>query len=360
MPRWAGPPPLLLAATLLGLLIAPAVSQADEGRAPSARQVVAQPLDETSPPVQPSASRLDEARGPAAPTASAAPRAKAPQAKDSQAKAPQARARVSAPAPQQIGVATFNQYRPLTTAQAREDAMAITSRPGISIVGWQEGYDDGPVYQLLARKGWATKRSTISKSARELAVSWRRDRFALVSSSLHRLVRGVGEGEGRYPFGDRHALRVTLRERSSGELISVINTHLPQAVEDLARPGQWRPTKNSARAHRQLDRLARIWDRAPGRWVVGTGDYNVDARADARVRTPGGVARTFAGIARSSYAVLGFGDVRPTHPYSGRYVDYVHVAQSNLRKERVKILGHGTLNGLHSDHRPLLVWLKLT
>ena len=29
MPRWAGPPPLLVAATVLGILVAPAVSRAD-------------------------------------------------------------------------------------------------------------------------------------------------------------------------------------------------------------------------------------------------------------------------------------------------------------------------------------------
>ncbi len=262
--------------------------------------------------------------------------------------------------PRRIGVASFNQYVDLSTAEATQDAVALTSRPGVSIVGWQEGYSAGPVYQLLAEQGWATKRYVASKGARELAVSWRRSEFALVGSVLHKLADGVGEGDGRYPFGTRYALRVTLRDRASGEKISVINTHLPQRVEDLDNPGTWNTTKNAIRAARQLDGLAGIWSQAPGRWVVGTGDYNIAALADQRARNPGGVVTAYAGLARSSYSLLGFGDLQPTHPTSKRFIDYVHVAQQALRSGRVELVSQRTLRGLNSDHRPLVVRMRLS
>ncbi|CAN5383942.1 hypothetical protein BH11ACT8_BH11ACT8_22860 [soil metagenome] len=366
MARWVGPPPLLIAATVLGVLVAPQVSQADEPHRPVgvAQHGQANPLGE-----QLAGSRLgDGARVPAGTTGrpsstpTSTPTADKPKVAKPVVKKPSAKkpGKSGSIAPRLLGVATFNEYRALSVADARADALSVTSRKGVSIVGWQEGMDDGPVYAMLAQHGWATKRDTSRRGARELAVSWRRSRFELVGSALHRLARGVGQGEGQFPFGDRYALRVTLRDRASGQLVSVINTHLPQAVEDLDHPGHWQATKNSARAHRQLDRLTEIWDRAPGRWVIGTGDYNVDARADLAAGSARGVAGTFSGVATSSYSLLGFGDLAPTHPVTGRYIDYVHVADSDLDRGRVTVLGHRTVNGLNSDHRPLLAWLRLT
>ena len=166
--------------------------------------------------------------------------------------------------PQRIGVATFNQYVQLTPEESIEDALDLTSRPAVSIVGWQEGFVNGPVYQRLAQEGWATKRYVAAKGSRELAVSWRTDRFALVGSALHKLADGVAEGDGLYPFGTRYVLRVTLRDRATGKRISVLDTHLPQRIEDLDDPGTFRSTKNALRAHRQLERLPRSGSRRPG------------------------------------------------------------------------------------------------
>jgi len=345
--RWAGPPPLLIAATVLGVVIAPAVSQADEGT---------------------SAGEQHGSRTTASATLASGGRLASPSAPSSQEPSPDpepengkpSSGRERAVAPQLLGVATFNEFRQLTVGQARADALELTSRKGVGIIGWQEGYGFGPVYSLLKRKGWDTKRFGPDKSERELAVSWRRSRFALVGAILHRVAGGVDDVVGRYPFGDRFVLRVTLRERSTGREISVINTHLPQAIEDLDRPGRWRETFNAAAARNQLERMTAIWRRAPGRWVVGTGDYNFDARSDARERPRDGISRSYAGTAVSTYALAGFGDVRPTHPVSDRFIDYVHVAKSDLDADRVSVLGHRTLNGLNSDHRPLIAWLKLS
>ncbi|WP_323792549.1 hypothetical protein [Nocardioides sp.] len=350
MPRWAGPPPLLIAATVLGLLIAPAVSHADAGDSDPSRPAAAATLAVAEPAAPPVATPA------ATPTASpsidgtpAPEPVEAPAAK----KAPEIASRT-------IGVATFNQYVDLTTAEATADALALTARDTVSIVGWQEGFSAGPVYQRLVQEGWATKRYVATKGARELAVSWRKDEFALVGSALHKLADGVAEGSGLYPFGTRYALRVTLRDRASGEKISVINTHLPQRVENLDDPGTWNTNKNAIRASRQLDGLAGIWASAPGRWVVGTGDYNIAALADQRARNAGGIVSAYAGIARSSYSVLGFAGLLATHPTSKRFIDYVHVAAPALREGRIELLRQRTPRGLTSDHRPLLVRMRLS
>ncbi|WP_300404489.1 hypothetical protein [Nocardioides sp.] len=374
MRRWAGPPPLLIAVTVLGILVAPAVSHADAGP-PAIEQAVlagAEPgptstptpstTPATTPATTPGRSGGASTRDPAPDTESdVEPEEDSQPGSDATTgAAPGSRPTVPPITPQKIGVASFNQYVQLSGAAGLDDARALTSRDGVDVVGWQEGFVAGPIYQALAEDGWATRRYVRARGSRELAVSWRKDRFAFVGSALHKLADGVAEGDGRYPFGTRYALRVTLRDRATGEQLSVINTHLPQRIEDLEVPGTWRTTKNALRAARQLDRLAEIWERAPGRWVVGTGDYNIAALADQRARNSGGVVAAYAGVARSSYSLLGFEGLQPTHPYSGRFIDYVHVAQPALKKGRIEVLGQRTPGGLSSDHRPLVVRLKLS
>lgn len=328
--RWAGPPPLLIAATVVGMVVAPMVSSADEGR----------PADRRDAQIQlSSAERLPTTVDPkAGPTI------------------PRVKQSTVAVKRDVVGVVTMNQFRQLRPAEARADALALAARPGVDIIGWQEAYRTGGALSSLNDDRWASKRFPGTK---ELAISWRRSAFSLESSQTRLLVRGVGPWQGRDPFDDRYAVRLTLRHRASGQLLSVINTHLPQGAEDLARPGTWRPTRNATRARMQLAGLTDVWDDAPGRWVVGTGDYNFDAIADSRVRAAGGPARTLAGTVVSSYAALGFAGLEPTHPASGRYIDYVQVARADLNRGRARFLGQRTVSGLRSDHRPLLAWVAL-
>lgn len=326
--RWAGPPPLLVLATVLAFVIAPVFNRTDTGHASqggdraqasftSASSVKIPPIGER-PPTRPGV--VIERRD-------------------------------------LVGVATMNQYRQLSVPQASRDARFLTSRSGVDIVGWQESQRFGPVFATLRQRGWNTRR--FPNGARELAISWRRSKFEYVSASSRLVAYGVDQVAGRYPFGHRYIIRVTLRHRPTGRKLSVINTHLPQKIENLDRPGRWTPTSNAARARFQLERMTREWHRAPGRWVVGTGDYNFDARADHRAGLRKAPAKALASVAASSFAMLGGRDLLPTHPPTGRYIDYVHAARSDLKAGHVRFLGQRTFSDLNSDHRPLLAWLEL-
>ena len=328
--RWAGPPPLLVLATVLAFVIAPVFSGSNSGYA----------------------SEGDGERGPSAALASGEIRELPPVGTK-----PLTRAGQTIERRHEIGVVTMNQFNQLSLAQARADAVSVTSRSAVDIVGWQEARDFGPVFGTLRDRGWATRR--FPSRAKELAVSWRRSEFEYVASSSRLVAFGVDEVTGRYPFGNRYIIRITLRHRASGRLLSVINTHLPHKSEDRDRPGHWTRTSNAARARFQLERMRHEWETAPGRWVVGTGDYNFDARADARVELPRAPAKALAPVARSSYAVLGGGDLLPTHPPTGRYIDYVHASKRSLDSGDLRFLSQRTLLGLNSDHRPLLVRMML-
>ncbi|HWM02802.1 MAG TPA: hypothetical protein VNP92_10750 [Actinophytocola sp.] len=326
--RWAGPPPLLVLATVLAFVIAPVFSRSDTTHANEGSDGVqaslASDVAQEIPPMGPKPPSLP---GPVI------------ERRDV------------------LGVVTMNQFRQLSVEEARTDALFVTSRSEVDVVGWQESQHFGPVFATLRQHGWATRR--FPNGANELAISWRRSEFEYVSSSSRLVAYGVDQVTGRYPFGHRYIIRVTLRHRETGRLLSVLDTHLPQKIEDLARPGRWTTTSNAARARFQLERMNREWHQSPGRWVIGTGDYNFDARADAETGLAKAPAKALASVAISSYAVLGVRDLLPTHPPTGRFIDYVHAAKSDLRAGHIEFLGQRTFPGLNSDHRPLLVRFAL-
>ncbi|HET9420887.1 MAG TPA: hypothetical protein VFO49_07110, partial [Nocardioides sp.] len=107
--RWAGPPPLLLLATVLAFVIAPVFSGSDtthaNGTSDGVQASLASDVAQEIPPI---------------------------------GAMPPARAGDVIERRDLVGVVTMNQFRRLSVAQAREDAMFVTTRPGVDVVGWQE------------------------------------------------------------------------------------------------------------------------------------------------------------------------------------------------------------------------------
>ena len=332
--RWAGPPPLLLLATVLGFVVAPI-------------------LEHTSAEAVPRAVT----------TAVVSPRWVEPHVIRKQVLAhSQGGSLASGVAPVQlkpvrVGLATMNMYRQLSSAQARSDARTLTGNAAVDVVGWQEADHFSAV--LHALPGWDTRTFAQGRRSSELAVSWRRSEFRLVSAGQRRVAEGVGWQDGLHPFPTRLVAVVTLEHRATGRLLTVVDTHLPQAIEDLDHPGHWRPTINAFRGRNQLEAVAATWRRAPGRWVVGTGDYNFDVRADARVRPPGGPRTAFGPTAVSSYQLLGT-DVAPTHPPTDRRIDYVWVDRAAHHDGRIGVDRQWVVGGLNSDHNALVARLVLS
>ncbi len=329
--RWAGPPPLLLLATLAAIVLAPLVSD-----------------NRDAPPIEPAAAETD---APGAVLAGHSLSVERP------GRAPRVVPGGRVERRQVIGVASFNQWHELPLRELLHDARVVTGRPGVDVVGWQETERSGPVFAALDDRGWQTRR--FRAGAGSLAVSWRRSLFALESASARKVAHGVDELTGRYPFGNRYIVRVTLRHRPTGRLLTVLNTHLPHKIEDLDRPGRWLRTSNAARSRFQLERMTREWRTAPGRWVVGTGDYNFDARADARLRLPRGPRAVLGELAVSSYADLGMRRLTSSHPPTGRLIDYVLASGPALRTGRLEFVDHRMIVGLSSDHHAVVARLEL-
>jgi hypothetical protein len=259
-----------------------------------------------------------------------------------------------------VGVASFNVYRHLPRRLAVEDALRLTAHDEVDVIGWQETRASyfPAVKRRLDRRGWNTWQLWRPNGPFWLAVSWRRDRFSLVDGKWTEVHGGAGRRRTDLPFPPRGYVAVILRHRSSGQLLTVLDTHLNQGIETGAR---FQDTLNATYAKEHLSTLAEVWDKLPGQLVVGTGDFNFDFRDDFRARPAGGIWRTQHGHATSSYEVLGTDGVQPTR--GSRWIDYVWIADRTLRV-RARDTGsgqfvrHESLGGFHSDHRPLLAEIR--
>ncbi len=268
--RWAGPPPLLILATVAGFL---RVLGAQRRRRPRARQPA----------------RAERAADEAA-------RRVTPVAHRRRAADPRPRRAGRSSDGTLIGVVAFNQYRKLSVAQARRGRAArsrgrdagrrhrvaggVRQRPGLR--------------PALRKPGWDTRR--FPRTGRRSWPSRGAGRtFELVSSASRLVASGMDPDDRPLPVPEpvrRPGDPAAPRHRPTAER----HLHRPAAEDRGLRPPGPVDDDRATRSRRSTscDRMTWEWEHAPGRWVVGTGDYNVDARVDARL----GAAARPAGRAR--------------------------------------------------------------
>lgn len=259
-----------------------------------------------------------------------------------------------------LGVASFNVYRHLSRKEAMADALRLTGKEQVDVIGWQETRADyfPEVRRRLARRGWDSWQLWEPNGPFWLAVSWRRDLFELVAGSWTEVHGGAGKQQTDLPFPPRGYVVVTLRHRASGRLLTVVDTHLNQGIET---GDGFTDTVNADHAKEHLRELADVWDAVPGDLVVGTGDFNFDFHDDFRARPDGGIWDTQHEHAASSYEILGLDGVEPTR--EGRWIDYVWIADRMLRVKAKgpgsgQFVEHRSLGGFSSDHRPLVARIR--
>lgn len=259
-----------------------------------------------------------------------------------------------------IGVASYNAYRHLGLAAARADWDRITANRQIDVIGWQEAKSPAfrALYPRYVARGWQTWHWPDPDGPISLAFSWRSDRLALLDVEFHKMHDGGYPRETDSPFPARWVVQATFRHLASGRTLTLLDTHLNQHIETGTG---FQDNLNAARAKIHLRKLARLWDSAPGDLVVGTGDYNFDYADDSQHRPRGGITRTIAGHATSSYQVLGTRGILPTR--NSRWIDYVWISDRTLRTSASdagtgQFVRHRVLTGYHSDHRPILARIR--
>ncbi len=255
-----------------------------------------------------------------------------------------------------IRVVSQNVFHDLDRADTEHDMSRIFARGGVDVVAWQEAHTEHFValHPRYRAQGWRTAYFDQAKGSQGDAISWRSDRFALVSRDAWPMHPGAGPRATQRPFAARWVTTVLLRHRESGLTVRVVNTHVNHFIETGQR---FRRNINARHAKTHLAWLAERWDTWSGDVVVGTGDYNFDHADDRDARPRGGITREFEGRAVSSYEALGLAGVKPT--LAGRWVDYVFLAQRTVDEGRAQLAAHRSLGGFRSDHRPLQATVRL-
>ncbi len=263
-----------------------------------------------------------------------------------------------------LGVVSYNALRHLRLEKARSDWDRITGDPRIDLIGWQESKSSAfrELYPQYVDDGWQTWHYPTAAGPLALAVSWRTSELELVDVAWRQMHRGRSRREVDTPFPARWVVTARFVHRASGRTVTLLNTHVNQAIETGDR---FRRNLNARFAKVHLATMARMWDDAPGDVVVGTGDYNFDHVDDARARPRGGLTRAFAGHATSSWEALGLRGTIPTR-YT-RYIDYVFLADDTVRDAddrageggAAQFAWHRVLRGYRSDHHPVLARLRI-
>jgi endonuclease/exonuclease/phosphatase family metal-dependent hydrolase len=255
-----------------------------------------------------------------------------------------------------IRVVSQNVFHDLGRADTQHDMSRILGRGGVDVVGWQEAHTEHFValHPRYRAQGWRTAYFDQAKGSQGDAISWRSDRFALVSRDAWAMHPGAGPRATQRPFAARWVTTVLLRHRESGLTVRVVNTHVNHFIETGQR---FRRNINARYAKAHIAWLAERWDTWSGDVVIGTGDYNFDHADDRDARPRGGISRQFEDRAVSSYEALGLDGVQPT--LAGRWVDYVLLARRTLDEQRAQLAAHRSLGGFRSDHRPLQATVRL-
>lgn len=261
-----------------------------------------------------------------------------------------------------LGVVSYNIHRVQSLEEFTAEALRMVALPGVGIVGWQEAMDHRASFPALLEQGWET---AYFSGAKENPISWDSAVFDFLGAAQHRMHEAYPGRSGVQRPGRWVAL-VTLRHRPTGFRVTVLNTHVASRGESWERLGTWRDNATAPRVREHLARQAQMWQNVPGRYVIGMGDLNIDARADAANVLPGGPVDRFRLRALSNWQALGTDGIAktldlPAGPHRGMPLlyDYVFASARSISARWLRFVSHEALAGWNSDHTPLLVRFEL-
>ena len=190
--------------------------------------------------------------------------------------------------------------------------------------------------RVMAKKGWA-----VSDGNNAVQIFYNAGKYKLLAQGSEKVIDVVRieSGTAGTSIGPKSVQWVQLQDRATGGVFFVVNHHLVPDIDRKGHPRPGAPKRLSVYRTQMAAMLSVVTKLRPYGPVTVTGDHNVDARADQRVKNP-----TFpymlmrsAGMA-SSWAALG-APKAGTQTSGRRLIDYVWLTQSSGRFLAQKILG---------------------
>jgi exonuclease III len=196
-------------------------------------------------------------------------------------------------------------------------------------------------------------------------ILWKTPRFSLVEAGNEQVTEDwyVGRGgAGPSTFQEKFVTWVKLRERSSGRMFYVLNTHfIPTVQGSDGYPNKRYPERLAHYRHHMAGLQALVNEKQQtGLPVFVTGDFNVNYRRDKVIRPD---LFPYASLSRvnmrASYAAAGEPSYGTHVLKSGngtRLIDYVAYTMSS----NVRVSSNAVLRGYNSDHRPVVATFGLS
>ena len=252
-------------------------------------------------------------------------------------------------APLAVNLATWNTRRANSTRRIISGLRTIAAE-GADVIGVQELSPQSrrrQVRRAMADLGWG-----MSGGNNAVPIFYRRAKYALLAQDSEEVfdVHRIESGVAGTSIGPKSIQWLQLRDRSTGAAFVAANHHLVPTIDNRGRPDRTNP-KRVRLARMQLAAAGALADRlAQAGPLFLTGDWNIDARRDARVRDSRWpfLALGDHGL-RSNWRVLGY-PRRGTHQGGARLIDYVMGTTRAAVPIRQRILG-----SYGSDHFAVLV-----
>lgn len=253
----------------------------------------------------------------------------------------------------EVKIASWNVYRYSSNAKIIAGIKALGAA-GADVIGLNEMAPESR--RRAVRRGLGPEWG-FSTGNNAVPIVWRRDRLDVVAQDSREIfgVRRIEAGVSGRSIGPKSYQWIQFKSRATGAVGAVVNHHLVPTIETRGRPDPTNPVRVKL-AVAQLRAAAAASDRfrAAKVPVALTGDHNIAAAADAKVKDPRWPYVFYAqhGL-YSNWRTLGYPS---TGTLGNRLIDYVFATTALAAPVKQQILGSRGFSG--SDHRAVLVDLS--
>ncbi|MBK7862669.1 MAG: endonuclease/exonuclease/phosphatase family protein [Archangiaceae bacterium] len=235
-----------------------------------------------------------------------------------------------------LQIATYNVLFKTSDAETRQDLSRLMKRNGvINLQEFDASHRD--LFKWIDQKGWGHKSL---RGGTQEPIIWDRRKYKLVDSGSRKLNDTVEHLPGRGLYPSHRATWVRLEDKKTGKVFTTVSVHtIAHNRGAHVTPRVDRISKHQFRELAQL--TADLKKHGP---VVIGGDLN------AAPNRPATWPREILKHAhlRSNWSELGTGGVGKGGTHGKSFID--NFLTLTTMRDRLKLLSHRIVRGLHSDH----------
>ena len=242
---------------------------------------------------------------------------------------------VTTGAPVTARVASWNTLSANSTGRIVNGLDSI--RASSDVIGLQELNPESrrsAVEDALHRAGWA-----LSEGNNSVQIAWRATRYKALAQGSEKVfdVERIESGTAGTSIGPKSVQWVQLQDRQTGGVFFAVNHHVVPDIDRSGRPRADAPKRLALYRQQMAGMLSVVQKLRPYGPVAVTGDFNVAARADQKVKDPAFPYMLMgqAGLV-SNWSALG-APAQGTH--GSRLIDYVWLTKDSGRFLEQRILG---------------------